>query len=241
VSVAAAALHRLGVIGGHSLLGSAWGLDATRADVRAGSTTVTVFEGEHHVLLQRHGADHYTPAHLVDHVANLRALVTCGCDRVLALSSVGGLHPELGVGTILAPDDFVALDSTVTVHDDARGHIVPRFDSVWRPRVLAAVADAGVDVRDGGVYWQARGPRFETPAEIRFIAQFADVVGMTAASEAIVAQELGVPYAVVCVVDNLANGVGGDPLTYEEFEAGKRATRETVLAMLDHVVPVLAR
>ena len=61
-----------------------------------------------------------------------------------------------------------------------------------------------------GVYWQARGPRLETPAEIRLVAAHADVVGMTVATECVIAGELGLRYAELCVVDNLANGVGGD-------------------------------
>ena len=36
-----------------------------------------------------------------------------------------------------------------------------------------------------------------------------------------IAAELGLAYAAVCVVDNLANGVGEAELTVEEFEAGK--------------------
>jgi 5'-methylthioadenosine phosphorylase len=85
------------------------------------------------------------------------------------------------------------------------------------------------------------GPRFETPAEIRLIARFADVVGMTAASECIVAQEIGVPYAVICVVDNLANGIATTTLTRDEFEAGTQATRGAVLALLDALTGSLAR
>ena len=40
------------------------------------------------------------------------------------------------------------------------------------------------------------------------MAAHADVVGMTIASECIVAAELGLAYAAICVVDNLANGIG---------------------------------
>ena len=97
-----------------------------------------------------------------------------------------------------------------------------------------------VELRDGGVYWQTFGPRFETPAEIRFIAQFADVVGMTVASECVLAGELGVAYAAVCVVDNLANGLGHHALTLDEFEAGKAANRTAVLASLDALIPELS-
>jgi purine nucleoside phosphorylase len=56
----------------------------------------------------------------------------------------------------------------------------------------------------------------------------------------VLAGELGLPYAAVCVVDNLANGVGAAPLTIEEFEAGKAANRARLLAALDAVLPELA-
>ena len=59
--------------------------------------------------------------------------------------------------------------------------------------------------RDGGVYVQTHGPRFETAAEIRQVAGFADVVGMTCCHEATLCKEIALPYAVICVVDNMAN------------------------------------
>jgi 5'-methylthioadenosine phosphorylase len=221
-------MARLAVVGGHSILGTDFGCDDSAS----------------FVVLQRHlAADRHSPAHLVDHEANMRSLVNQGCDRVLAISSVGGLRRELGVGTFLAPDDFIALHTSVSIFDDFRGHTVPSLSAPWRAHVVdawRARADEIAPLVDGGVYWQAFGPRFETPAEIRFIAQFADVVGMTMPSECIVACELGLSYAAVCVVDNLANGIGDRPLTPEEFEAGKRANQEAVLAALERVIPELA-
>ena len=70
---------------------------------------------------------------------------------------------------------------------------------------------------------------------------------MTIASECIVAGELGLAYAAVCVVDNLANGVGDQPLTVEEFEAGQarepgragRRARARSSAELAHRAPAL--
>ena len=82
--------------------------------------------------------------------------------------------------------------------------------------MIEAWRASGQAPRDGGVYWQTRGPRFETPAEIRLIAAHADVVGMTIASECIVAGELGLDYAALCVVDNLANGIGAGELDVAE-------------------------
>jgi 5'-methylthioadenosine phosphorylase len=230
---------RLAVVGGHSILDSEFAHDAERIEVDVGGVAVPLLEGGDHVVLQRHGLDRYTAAHAVDHRRNLRALAERGCDRILALSSVGGLRPELGVGTLLVPDDFIALHLGLSYSDSDLGHRVPGFDPGWRERIVRAWSQH-VDLDDGGVYWQTIGPRFETPAEIRLLAAHADVVGMTVASECVLAGELGLSYAAVCVVDNLANGIRSTPLTMDEFEAGKAANRGRVLAALDAVVPDLA-
>jgi 5'-methylthioadenosine phosphorylase len=191
------------------------------------------------VVVERHG-DPYALPHLIDHGANLRALLDAGCDRVLGIASVGGLRPELGPGTYLCPDDFIALDlPPLTTLTDAGAHRVPGFDPEWRERVAAAFASE-VDLHDGGVYWQVAGPRLETAAEVRFVARHADVIGMTAAAECIVAGELGLAYAAMCVVDNLANGVAATELTLAEVEAGQRQHRAELARVLASVVPKLA-
>ncbi len=102
----------------------------------------------------------------------------------------------------------------------------PGFDRAWRRRVLVAAATAigGEALSDGGVYWQAIGPRFETPAEIRMMAAHADLVGMTIASECVIAGELGLPYAALCMVDNLANGIGSTAA--QRRRAGSRPRRQ---------------
>jgi 5'-methylthioadenosine phosphorylase len=186
------------------------------------------------VFLQRHGVDGYTLPHRIDHHAHAHALAHIGCDRVLALSSVGGLRVEYGVGTVLVPDDFVGLaqqpDSRFA---DQRGHSVPGFDNDWRALVVAAwAAHAPRPPVDGGVYVQTTGPRFETPAEVRFLATLGDVVGMTVGTESVAMRERGIAYAAVCIVDNLGNGLGPARLTFEEFEAGKAANQAALLATL---------
>jgi purine nucleoside phosphorylase len=190
-------------------------------------------------VVDRHG-DPYALPHLIDHEANLRRLLDAGCDRVLGVASVGGLRPELSPGTFLCPDDFIGLDGPpLTTRSDPDAHRVPGFDRDWRARVVAAFADA-LPLRDGGVYWQVTGPRLETRAEVRMIAQHADVVGMTVAAECVVAGELGLAYAAICVVDNLANGVAATELTREEVAAGQRAHRAMLDKALAAAVPALA-
>jgi purine nucleoside phosphorylase len=194
-------------------------------------------------LLLRHGEPgaSYVPPHLIDHAANLRSLLAAGCDRVLAVCSVGSLKEEIAVGSLVCPDDFIALQLGITTFEDARGHMPPGFDREWRERVLAASGSGGENaVEDGGVYWQTIGPRFETPAEIRMMAPHCDLVGMTMASECVVAGELGLSYAALCVVDNLANGVGAAALDVEELEADRARNTARLAAALEALLPELS-
>lgn len=234
-------MGRLALIGGHSILGAEPGEGFRPQQVETEAGTVDVFVRGETVLLQRHGrAGDYTTAAHIDHARNLAGLVALGCDRALAVGSVGALHPELGVGTFICPDDFIALHLGLSLSGGHEGERVPGFDAAWRRLVLEAwVRAAEPALRDGGVYWQAIGPRFETPAEIRLIAAHADVIGMTIASESIIAGELGIAYAAVCVVDNLANGVGPATLSVEDFQAGKAANQAALIAALDLVATEL--
>jgi 5'-methylthioadenosine phosphorylase len=194
-------------------------------------------------VLQRHGERAaYVLPDRIDHVANMRALAAAGCDRVLSIASVGGLRRDLGPGTLLCPDDFIALDAApLTALEGPGAHRVPGFDPAWRRETLDAFASAGAEVGDGGVYWQATGPRLETPAEIRLIAAHADVIGMTIASECVVAGELGLRYAAICVVDNLANGIGEAELSLEQIERNRARHRQRLEGLLAAVLPQLAR
>lgn len=234
---------RLAIVGGHSLLGSAFASEADPVVVDGGGgSSVQWFDAGAFVFLQRHGVDHYRPPHRIDHIANLCSARALGCDRVLAIGSVGSLRSDLEPGAMVSPSDFIALDQRVSAFDDERGHQVPAFDAGWRASVIDTWRGvSGRDVAQPCVYWQTTGPRFETPAEVRFAATFADVVGMTIASECVVAGELGLRYAAVCVVDNFANGVGDELLSTDAFEAGKAANRSSTVDTLNSVARALAR
>jgi 5'-methylthioadenosine phosphorylase len=232
-------MSRLAVVAGHTLLGTTFAANARRRSVETSYGPVDVLDAGSFVYLQRHGLDEYRAPHAIDPAANLSALREAGCDRVLALGSAGSLRTEVPVGEFVAPDDFISF-TPATLYDDARGHRVPGFDREWRATLIGAFAAAALALRDGGVYWQSEGPRFETEAEVRMIARDADLVGMTIASEALIAAELGLRYAAVCNVDNMANGIGPAALTLADYEAGKAANRDRAQRALAHVVPALA-
>ena len=221
-------MGRLAVVLGSSALGP-------------GGETIATAAAEHGAaIVQRHDAGAYRLPHEIDHLGNLRPLAEQGCDRVLAIGSVGSLSAGLPVGSMVCPDDFIALHLGLSIFDDERAHRAPGFDPAWRAEVLSAWRSSGGELRDGGVYWQTIGPRFETPAEVRMIAAHADVVGMTIAAECIVAAELGLAYAAICVVDNLANGIGDAPLDVEGLETDRPENAARLAGALEALLPELA-
>lgn len=170
------------------------------------------------VVAFRHGREGDIPAHRVRHAANLTALKDAGVRCVVGFQSVGSLKESIPPGSLLVPHDYISLVAVPTLftsnHDP---HIVPGFDEPLRQSVLRLLRSRDIAAFEQGVYWQTQGPRFETRAEIRLLARFADCVGMTAASEATIAQEAGLAYCCVCSIDNFAHGIGRPPLTEERF------------------------
>jgi purine nucleoside phosphorylase len=235
--------NRLAVIYGYSLPDSREPVKGRRVKVDAGGALpVAAIDAGPIVAIPRHGFDRSIPAHLVDHRANIRAVCELGCNRVLALGSTGSLREDWNVGTILCPEDFYAPEIAPSFYRDPRGHSVPGFDSDWRHVILSAWGSlTKTEIIDGGIYAQTIGPRFETPAEVRALTNVADVVGMTIASETILAGEAALGYAAICSVDNLANGLSDAPLTVDDYRRGRERTAATLSAALGYLLPALAK
>ena len=233
--------NRLAVIAGSSFDAEAlepWAPHDETVETELGPIAV-IDIGEAVVVRRHHTTGEFTPAHLVDHRRTLAGIVAIGCNRVLALGSVGSLG-GWPVGTVIAPFDFFAPWVNPSFFADIRAHSVPGFDERWRDRVIATwEAATETPLVDGGVYAQTLGPRFETPAEIRMLAQHADVVGMTIASESILAREAGLAYMAICVIDNMGNGLSDAPLTVDEFHAGVARNQARLLDDLRLVLPGL--
>lgn len=197
--------------------------------------------GEARVLLSRkiafiprHGRDpkHYILPHRINHPANLKALKDLGVDEVIGINSTGSLKKKLNPGTIVVPDDFIMLYGGPTVFDTKPVHITPMLHEGVRQKCIAAARHGGIEIIDGGIYWQTQGPRLETRAEIMVMSQMADVVGMTMASEAVIAQELDLPYASICSVDNYAHGIGEKQLTMEIILQHARRNADAIIRII---------
>jgi 5'-methylthioinosine phosphorylase len=187
-----------------------------------------------YLMLMRHQRD--LPPHRINFRAQMAALAIRGADRVIAFGSSGSLKEEIPPGSVVIPHDYLSWGDIPSIHDHAIGHIRPEIDPELHQE-LARLVPGSVP---RGVYVQTRGPRIETVAEVQVLARIADVVGMTLASEATLARELGLRFAAVCTVDNYANGLGGQLLTYEHMLDTAREHRDRTGEMVRRIVEALA-
>jgi purine nucleoside phosphorylase/very-short-patch-repair endonuclease len=81
------------------------------------------------------------------------------------------------------------------------------FNPDLRARLIAACAESGGAYATHGTYVCTEGPRLETAGEISMFGWGgAAVVGMTLCPEVWLAAELGIPYASLCIITNMATG-----------------------------------
>ncbi len=213
----------IGIIGGTSLFGTEFfkGFKEGWVETEHGKAYLLTSDGA--VFIPRHGKDKKIPPHRINHRANIKALEMRGIRKVLGINSVGSLKKELKPGSLVVPDDYIALCNIPTFHDEEIVHITPALDEGLRQEITKVAKEMSIKIIPEGIYFQSAGPRLETKAEVRFMANFADLVGMSLASEATLAQELGIAYASICSVDNYANGIVDGELDFEKVveEASK--------------------
>ena len=153
----------------------------------------------------------------------IRAFRELGVKILIITNAAGSLREDMGPASLMIIDDhinFSGQNPLTGVNDD---HFGPRFfdmteayDAGLRAALADAAAATGVTLHRG-VYIQAAGPNFETPAEVRAFARWgADAVGMSTVPECLVARHCGLRVVGLSVITNLAAGLAGQELTHTE-------------------------
>ena len=194
-------------------------------------------------FLPRHGRRHSIPPHKINCRANVYALYKLGVERIIATNAVGAINPNFKPGDLVVPHDLIDFTKQrqLTFYDQAPvTHI--DFTEPYCPemrRILIEKAKETGTVHEEAVYVCTEGPRFETPAEIRmFRILGCDIVGMTGVPEAILARELGICYATLCFVSNMAAGIAGK-LTYDEVSETSKIVMPRIQRIIVEAISAL--
>lgn len=197
--------------------------------------------GRRVVFLARHGNPHRIPPHRVNYRANIEALRGAGVDRIIAVNAVGAMHEAMTPASLVLPDQLIdyTWGRAPSFYEENLEHTV-HVDFTWpyseeiREALRQAAGAADVALHDGGIYACTQGPRLETAAEIRRLERDgADIVGMTAMPEALLAREAGMAYACLALVVNWAAGKTSDIITMDGIHANLEAGIGRVLRVLE--------
>lgn len=186
------------------------------------------------LFIPRHGRDHLPP-HRVDYRAIVSAARLSGARRVISTNTVGTMSYH-SLGSIFIPLDFVEFTRSrrSTFFEDRAVHV--EMSQPYCPQLRAILKEAarslGLEPSEG-VYVCTEGPHLESPAQIRMMRQFGDVVGMTGYPEVVLAKEAALCYASICIVTNPACGLGdGSGSTLQEISETIGRYRSDLLRVL---------
>ncbi|NCA75333.1 MAG: S-methyl-5'-thioadenosine phosphorylase [Alphaproteobacteria bacterium] len=197
-------------------------------------------------ILSRHGRDHSITPGGVNNRANISALKEFGCRYILTTTACGSLREEIKRGDLVILDQF--LDFTRhrinTFYDHfENGNVVHTamanpFSEMLRDKLTAGCESLGLSFHKTGTIVTIEGPRFSTRAESQmFRVLGADVVNMSIAPEASLANEAGIPYASVALSTDYDSWKHDEaPVTWEDVSKVFNENVKRVTSLLVHVL-----
>lgn len=201
------------------------------------------------VLLARHGRQHTIPPTQVNYRANIRALAQAGCTHILATTAVGSLREEIGRGDLVILDQFIdftrrrplSFHESFEPHKAAHTPMADPFSEPLRKSLIRGCETLGYRHHPRGTVVTIEGPRFSTRAESRMFRLWgADVINMSIAPEAILANEAGIPYAAVAMSTDYDCWKEDEaPVTWEEILKVFTGNAEKVTRLLLEVIPTI--
>lgn len=187
------------------------------------------------LIIARHGMPEHIPPHLVDHRSNIIALKQEKVDIAISVCSCGALHGDIEVPSLSIPGDYMDLYSGATFMDHGLNHVTPSLDERVISLLERSCNEIGSKVRKGDIYFQTRGPRLETRAEVRFLSAHADVVGMSLGPEATLCKEAGIPHGSLLTIDNYANGITDEKLHYRDISNSAKTNWRSIRSVLENI------
>jgi 5'-methylthioadenosine phosphorylase len=202
------------------------------------------------VLVGRHGREHtVTPTH-VNYRANVQALKDAGCTHILATTAVGSLREDIGRGDLVILDQFIdftkqramSFHEAFAPHQPVHTPMADPFDPSLRKILIDLCHEHAHRFHSHGTVVTIEGPRFSTRAESRmFRAWGADVINMSVATEAALANEAGIPYAAVAMsTDYDCWKTDEEPVTWDAILAVFNNNAKKVTSLLVAAIPLVA-
>ena len=198
------------------------------------------------VMIARHGKKHqYSPSQ-VNYRANIHALKDQGVSHILATTACGSLREEIGRGDFVILDQFIDLtrlrkSTFFESFEDGAHHtsMAEPFNSDLRRILYETAMELKLNVHERGTVVTIEGPRFSSKAESKMYRIWgADVINMSIAPEAILANEIEIPYAAVAMSTDYDCWKEDEaPVTWDEILEVFKKNASNVEKLLLNTIP----
>ncbi len=230
----------IGIIAGTIFFKSKLIEEPEKKTIKTDYGDVDVFVKDNAVFIPRHGIDNKIPPHKISHKAHISALKQMGVKSIIGAGSSGCLTKEIKLPAIAVPSDYINFHDVSTLHDDKIIHITPSLDDELRQKIIKAAKEINLALVDSGVYIETKGTRLETRAEVNMLKNFGEFVGMTCASEATLAKELGINYAFVISLDNYGHGLVDEELDYGDIKSNAEKNSENIKRLILETIKLIS-
>ena len=203
-------------------------------------------EGIDVALMARHGRKHIIPPTQVNFRANIYALKQIGCTHILATTACGSLREEIQRGDLVILDQFIDFTRhrKITFHEEFEPEkathtpMAEPFSEELRKILIDVCRELKLAHHEGGTVITIEGPRFSTKAESKMFRIWgADVINMSIAPEAILANEVGIPYAAIAMsTDYDCWKEDEEPVSWDEILKIFSQNVEKVTNLLTHAI-----
>lgn len=197
-------------------------------------------------VILRYGEGSAKASHRINFRANIWALRTLGVETLIMQNAIGSVNPDIRPGDFVIPDDILDFTKNreLSFFQDEdcwlRVDMTDPFCPVLREKVIQAAKEAGETPWERGIFVCTEGPRFESPAEVRFYRSAGgDIIGTPMIPELILAKEASMCCASISIVINMASGLapavvhgGQEGIVHYYCAAGLEERLEAVLRRL---------
>jgi len=177
--------------------------------------------GEVPVVIMQGRVHFYEGYSMNDTVLPVRLMRKLGAEILFLTNAAGGI--SFGAGEFMLITDHISTfvpSPLIGANMEEFGVRFPDMSAIYDKKLNSIISSAaekvGVNLKKG-IYVQATGPNFESPAEVQMFKRLGgDAVGMSTACEAMVANHAGMKVCGISCISNLACGLSDNPLTHDE-------------------------
>jgi purine-nucleoside phosphorylase len=171
-----------------------------------------------------------------------------GAKILLLTNAAGGINKNFIPGDLMLINSFNGImikkeltDLIGLTNQTGKNNFVNLPDPEFNNIIKKSAELEKINLKEG-VYFYTKGPTYETPAEIRYFAEYgADAVGMSTVHEAVYSSYLGMKTAAISCITNFAAGIFNQKLSHSEVTETADRVKDTFARLVKAIIKLSYR